>query len=188
LFYNDIEDHIDKVAATEFISAAGNIGDARNYGVTLKGSLRLAALNLDGAVIDASYTWQDSETTDPFTGETRVMIDKPANRYSLTFRHDISAWKLSYTIDTQWNDVRHATDINFRERNESVNGRTNFSIQYQLTNTLILWFDSRIVFDSHSRRERERYIGNIADDNLLRYEVRDQWFRREVIVGLRGQF
>jgi outer membrane receptor for ferrienterochelin and colicin len=188
LFYNDIEDHIDKVAATEFISAAGNIGDARNYGVTLKGSLRLAALNLDGAVIDASYTWQDSETTDPFTGETRVMIDKPANRYSLTFRHDISAWKLSYTIDTQWNDVRYATDINFRERNESVNGRTNFSIQYQLTNTLILWFDSRIVFDSHSRRERERYIGNIADDNLLRYEVRDQWFRREVIVGLRGQF
>lgn len=188
LFYNAIEDHIDKIAATDFISAAGNIGDATNYGITLKGSLRLAVLKIDGAVIDASYTWQDSNTTDPFTGASRVMRDKPANRYEVTFRHDLSAWNLSYTIDTQWNDVRYETDINYQEQNESVNGRTNFSLQYQLTNNLQLWFDSRIVFDSHSRRKRDRYIGNIADGNLLRHEVRDQWFRREIILGLRGQF
>jgi outer membrane receptor protein involved in Fe transport len=82
LYFNDIEDHIDKVAATDVISAAGNIGDAEHYGVQLKGSWRLAPLGLDGAVIDLTYNWQDSETTDPFTGEKRNMRWKPHNRGS----------------------------------------------------------------------------------------------------------
>ena len=55
LFYNQIEDHIDRVAATNIISAPGNIGDAEIYGINLKGSWRLAPLGLEGAVIDASY-------------------------------------------------------------------------------------------------------------------------------------
>jgi outer membrane receptor for ferrienterochelin and colicins len=188
LFYNDIEDHIDKIAATNNISSPGNIGDAKNYGATIKGSFRLGRLNLEGAVIDASYTWQDSEATDPFTGEQRVMVNKPANRYSVRFRHDISAWKLNYTVDVQWNDVHYATDINFKERTEPQNARTNITIQYQLTDRLLLWFDTRVVFDWQNQRYRERYVGNIADGNLLRNEVREQTFRREHIVGLRGQF
>jgi outer membrane receptor for ferrienterochelin and colicins len=188
LFYNDIEDHIDKIAATNNISAPGNIGDAKNYGATIKGSFRLGRLNLQGAVIDASYTWQDSEATDPFTGEQRVMVNKPANQYSVRFRHDISAWRLNYTVDVQWNDVRYATDINFKERTEPQNARTNITIQYQLTDRLLLWFDTRVVFDWQNRRYRERYVGNIADGNLLRNEVREQTFRREHIIGLRGQF
>ena len=188
LFYNDIEDHIDKVAATDIISAPGNIGDATLYGVRLKGSWRLAPIGLEGAVIDATYRWQDSETTDPFTGAHRVMRYKPANIYSVTFRHDIAAWKINYTVDVEWWGEREQHDITFRDRNNSLEPNVNASIQYRLTDNLLLWFDSKFVIDSHRRRVRERFDGNIADNVLLRTEIRQQYNRSKYILGLRGQF
>jgi len=188
LFYNDIEDHIDKVAATDIISAPGNIGDATHYGVTLKGSLRLAPIGLEGAVIDATYRWQDTETTDPFTGAQRVMRYKPANVYSVTFRHDIAAWNINYTVDVEWWGEREQHEITFWDRNNSLEPNVNASIQYRLTDNLLLWFDSKFVIDSHRRRVRERFDGNIGDDVLLRTEIRQQYHRSKYIVGLRGQF
>lgn len=188
LFYNDIEDHIDNIRVTDTTSAAGNIGEAKNYGLQLKGSLRLESIGLQGAVLDASYTLQDSETTDPFTGNTREMSNKQEREYSINFRHDIAKWRFNYNVEVEWNGKRYANDINYREVSESVNPRTHVSMQYRLTDRIVLWFDTRIVFDGQTRRIRDRYVGNVADDNLLRTEVRNQYFRREHILGLRGQF
>lgn len=188
IYYNDIEDHIDKVAATDIISAAGNIGDAEHYGLQLKGSWRLAPIGLEGAVIDLTYNFQESETTDPFTGESRHMRWKPHDRYSVRFRHDLTEWKINYRVDLDWWGEREQHDITYRDRSNSLSPNLNASIQYRLTDNLLLWFDSRFVIDSHQRRVRERYDGNIADDVLLRTEVREQYRRSEYIVGLRGQF
>ncbi len=188
LFYNDIEDHIDKVAATDVISAAGNIGDARLYGVTLKGSWRLEPLGLEGAVIDLSYTWRDSETTDPFTGEKREVRWTPNHRYSVRYRHDIPAWKINYSVDVDWWGEREQHDITYWDRNESLTPNVDATIQYRLTDKLLLWFDTRFVIDQHHRRVRQRFDGNIGDDILLRTEVRDQYRRTRYILGLRGQF
>ena len=188
VYYNDIEDHIDKVAATDVISAPGNIGDAEHYGVQLKGSWRLAPIGLEGAVVDLTYNWQDSETTDPFTGQKRNMRFKPHNRYSIRFRHDLPAWKINYTVDVDWWGEREQHDITFRDLNDSLNPNIKASIQYRLTDNLLLWFDSKFVIDSHRRRVRERFDGNIANDVLLRTEVRDQYRRTKFILGLRGQF
>lgn len=188
IYYNDIEDHIDKVAATNIISAPGNIGDAEHYGVQLKGSWRLAPIGLEGAVIDLTYNFQESETTDPFTGESRHMRFKPHDRYSVRFRHDLAEWKINYRIDIDWWGEREQHDIRYRDRSDSLSPNLNASLQYRLTDNLLLWFDSRFVVDSHQRRVRERYDGNIADDVLLRTEVRQQYRRSEYIVGLRGQF
>ena len=71
---------------------------------------------------------------------------------------------------------------------DSLTPNINASVQYRLTDNLLLWFDTKFVIDSHHRRVRERFDGNIADDVLLRTEVRDQFRRTEYIVGLRGQF
>ena len=188
LFYNDIEDHIDRVAATDVISAAGNIGDATLYGVTLKGSWRLVPLGLEGAVIDVEYTWEDSETIDPFTGEERPMRWTPPSKYSVNFRHDIAEWKINYNIDLSWWGEREEHDITYRDRSKSLNPNINAGIQYRLADNLLLWFDTKFVVDSHHRRVREQYDGNIADDVLLRTEVRDQYRRSKFILGLRGQF
>jgi outer membrane receptor protein involved in Fe transport len=188
LFYNDIEDHIDKVAATDVISAPGNIGDANLYGLRLNGSLRLDRIGLEGAVFDLTYRLQHSETTDPFTGAERVMLYKPRNVYSVKFRHDIAAWKINYTVDVEWWGEREQHEITFRDTNDSLRPNINAGLQYRLTDNLLLWFDSRFVIDSERRRIRERFDGNIADSALLRTEIRHQYHRSKFIVGLRGQF
>jgi outer membrane receptor protein involved in Fe transport len=188
LFYNDIEDHIDKVAATDVISAPGNIGDADLYGLRLNGSLRLDRIGLEGAVFDLTYRLQHSETTDPFTGAERVMLYKPRNVYSVKFRHDIAAWKINYTVDVEWWGEREQHEITFRDTNDSLRPNINAGLQYRLTDNLLLWFDSRFVIDSERRRIRERFDGNIADSALLRTEIRHQYHRSKFIVGLRGQF
>lgn len=188
LFYIDIEDHIDNIRVTDTVSAAGSIGDAERLGITLKGSLRLAAIGIEGAVLDASFTLQDTETTDPFSGTRRKMSGQEDQRYSLNYRHDIPAWRFNYNIEMDWNGTNRANDINYRDTSESVNPRTHVGMQYRLTEKIVLWFDTRIVFDGHNRRVRDRYTGNVADNNLQRVEVRDQFFRREHILGLRGQF
>jgi len=188
VFYNQIEDHIDRVAATEIISAPGNIGDADLYGANLKGSWRLAPIGIQGAVIDAEYRFQDSETTDPFTGDKRPMKWKPQHRILLKFRHDVTAWKLNYTVDLEWFSERFRSDITYRDKNKSLTPRLNASAQYRLTDSLMLWADARYILDDQTKRFRERYLGNISDDILLRTEVRDQWKRSSFIIGLRGQF
>ena len=113
---------------------------------------------------------------------------KPRNRYSVRYRHDIPTWKINYRIDIDWWGERENHDITFRDKNDSLSPNINANIQYRLTDNLLLWFDSKFVFDSHRRRVRERFAGNIADGVLLRTEIRDQYHRSEFIVGLRGQF
>lgn len=188
LFYRDIEDHIDNIRVTDTTSAAGNIGDAMVMGMTLKGSVRLSGIGLDGAVLDANVTVRDSEATDPFTGEKRKMSYRQKSNYGVNFRHDIPSLRFNYNVEVDWNGKRYANDINYRESSQSVNPRTSVNMQYRLTDRIVLWFDTRLVFDGHGRRFRERYDGNVADGILLRREVRDQYYRREHIVGLRGQF
>ncbi|MDX1405492.1 MAG: TonB-dependent receptor [Woeseiaceae bacterium] len=188
LFYDDIEDHIDRVAATDVISAAGNIGDARKYGVELTGSLRLAALGLEGAVVDLSYTWTDAETTDPFTGEKRVMRFEPQNRYSVQFRHDLAEWRINYNVEVSMWGEREQHDITYRDVNKSLVPRVNAGIQFRLTDNLLLWYETIFAIDNRHRRVREQFAGNIADDVLLRMEVREQIRRTKHIIGVRGQF
>jgi hypothetical protein len=113
---------------------------------------------------------------------------KPHDRYSVRFRHDLAEWKVNYRIDLDWWGEREQHDITYWDRSNSLAPNLNASVQYRLTDNLLLWFDSRFVIDSHQRRVRERYDGNIADDVLLRTEVRQQYRRSEFIVGLRGQF
>ena len=188
VFFNQIEDHIDRIAATDVISAPGNIGDAEHYGINLKGSWRLAPVGLEGAVIDAEYRYQDSETTDPFTGLKRPMKWKPEHRYVVKFRHDITDLKLNYTVDVEWFGKRYRSDITYTDFSDSLTPRVHASAQYRLTDNLLLWVDARYVFDEHHQRIRERYLGNIANGIPLRTEVRDQYRRSTYIVGLRGQF
>ena len=113
---------------------------------------------------------------------------KPHSRYSVRFRHDIAAWKINYRIDVDWWGEREQHDITVRDVNDSLTPNINANVQYRLTDNLLLWFDTKFVIDSHQRRVRERFVGNIADDVLLRTELRDQFRQTEYIVGLRGQF
>ena len=120
--------------------------------------------------------------------EKHEMKYKPQNRYTIKFRHDVTDWKLNYTVDIDWFGERFRREITYFDRNNALKPRIHATVQYRLTDTLLLWFDSRFILDDHTRRVRQRYDGNIGDDVLLRTEVREQYKGKAFIVGLRGQF
>ncbi|MDJ0941283.1 MAG: TonB-dependent receptor [Woeseiaceae bacterium] len=188
VFYNDIEDHIDRIQVAENISGTGNIGAAEEYGIELRGSLQLGMIGLDGAVIDVVYTRRETSAIDPFTGDERPISNRPEQEGELKFRHDIPSLNFNYLIDLRWRGRRYENDISFREVQFDRRPRTNITAQYRFSESLNLFMQARVPDRYAQRREREFFVGNIADGNPLRDEVRDQYFEPEYILGLRGQF
>ena len=188
IFYNDIEDHIDRILIVDDVTGPGNIGDAQQWGVEFKTSLRLGAIGLEGAVVDLTYTLQDSETTDPFTGAKREMRNTARHSVETQFRHDIPSWKINYTIEANWNDQRTSFDFDRITRDKRLGPMAFFTLQYRAFEKTTLYFQARVFNEAVQRRIRNRYDGNTADGNLLRTEIRDRQFNREFIIGLRGNF
>lgn len=188
LFYNDIEDHIARVETTDGNSGPGNIGAAEHWGVEFKGSFRLGGIGLEGAVIDAVYTLQDSETTDPFTGERRVIEYRPRQEVELIYRHDIPSLRLNYEIEVGWEDEQEEWDLTRIERDAELKPRNYVTVQYHAFEQTTVYFQARNPVKYQRRRHRDRYEGSIADGELLRSEISRRTVEPEYVLGLRGQF
>lgn len=188
-FFNDIEDHVDRIEVLPDVSGPGNIGDAEIYGLELKGSYRLNNLGLSGAVVDLVYILSKSNTVDAFTGNSRDVNNEPRQEVDLTFRHDITKWRLNYLLDFRWRDYRYDTDIDYEQRQEQNDPRLHFTVQFRPTGgPLTIYFQIRNFIEVTNTRERTRYDGHIADDIPLRNELRETRNGSEYILGLRGQF
>lgn len=188
LFYNDIEDHIARIETPDGNAGPGNIGDAEHWGVEFKGSFRLGGIGLDGAVIDAVYTLQGSETTDPFTGDRRVIENKPRQNIELSYRHEVPAIRLNYAIEVQWRDEERAWDRSRIEREADLKPRNFVTVQYRAFERTTVYFQARNPFEYSRRRNRDRYSGSIEEGVLVRSEITQRTVEPEYTIGLRGQF
>ena len=153
-----------------------------------KGSFRLEGIGLEGAVIDAVYKLQDSETTDPFTGERRVIENEPRQEIELSYRHEIPALRLNYAIEIEWEDEDRAWDLNRIERDVELTPRNSLTVQYRAFEQTVVYFQARNPIEFKRRRDRDRYSGSIADGVLVRNEIARRTFEPEFVIGLRGQF
>src|SRR3546814_8263669 len=66
-----------------------NIGDGQTWGVELDFSAPLTAFGLPDTGLFANYTYLDSETTDPFTGEKRRFNNQPHHVYNAGFIQNV---------------------------------------------------------------------------------------------------
>lgn len=84
--------------------ALGTIGDARQWGVSLQGTLPLD-MALKGARLTVDGKWRGSRLRDPMTGGRRPMDDIAAQTLTTEFRHDVpalrSSWGVTWTAPEQ---------------------------------------------------------------------------------------
>ena len=139
-------------------------------------------------MIDAVYTLQDSETTDAFTGERRVIEYRPRHGAELIYRHDIPALRLNYEIEVGWQDEEEEWDLTRIDRDTERKPSHYLTVQYRAFEQTMLYFQARHPFEYRRRRDRDRYEGSIADGPLLRREISSRTVEPEYVVGLRGQF
>ncbi len=188
LFYDDIEDHIDRVIGPFGFSSLGNIGDAWRAGMEIRTSLRLDSIGIPGAVIDVVYTGQDTEATDPFSGEKRRISGEPTHDVELQFRHDIPAWRLNYLLEFFYRSERFRYDVEFIDQQTDESPRMNLITQYQVRDGLLFYLQLRSLADIDRLTIRQRFDGPRPDGDLVGVERRFRSFKQEIIAGFRGQF
>jgi outer membrane receptor for ferrienterochelin and colicins len=96
LYYQTVRDVIDNVDVSrngEILSARGNTGNGRRYGLNLSNSLRLGFLNQPNMLLTAGLSLEEATHRDSILGRDRERSMGAGNfggsRYSIGFRHDI---------------------------------------------------------------------------------------------------
>lgn len=84
--------------STALVSGPGNIGDGTNNVVSFNLTLPLAKIGLQGAELKAETQWQDSEVTDPLTGEKRRISGQRPENVEVNFRQDMPEYNLTFGL------------------------------------------------------------------------------------------
>ncbi len=173
LFYDDIDDYIGRINATRDpevpLSATGNVGPARRWGMFANASTRLGYFNLRDAILSADLALFDSEIIDPFLGTEQRINGRGFS--SVNFRHDVTDLGLSYGIEYRYPIIggRYDIDINTITRNDGQPSLDLFVSKVWFDNVTVRLESDNTLNDSRCR-ERRRFNGTTIDGDLLRIE------------------
>lgn len=172
-FMRDIEDQIGRINAStnpsQPVSAAGNIGDAKRWGVYLDGSTRLGALGMPDAILSSSLYLFDSEVTNPILGTTERINGR--GRAQLGFRHDVVNWNLNYGFDydQQFNGGQRNIEVNTIDYYNRGDSLTMF-VSTVLFDDITFRLESNNTLDTDTCRHRVRYNGSAASGDINEIE------------------
>lgn len=186
-FYNMINDHIDKITIVAGKQTTGNIGDATEYGLRVKSSFRLVSLGLSDAILSANATMQGSNTTDPFTGNTRPMKWHGPSSWRLNFEHDVSKANLSYGIELRKDPSGQRSDID-DQMTISSPAKLNAFMELATFGDMKLRLDARNILRSRRNLTRTLFAGDITDNNIEWVKEQDRTLSRKIMLSLRGLF
>jgi len=187
-FYEDIEDHIHKIpVGTGNISAAGNVGSAKFYGVELKGGIRLDWLGIEGVKIDGNVKFWQTSKTDAFTGQ-KFRIEQRANlNWDLSFRHDTEWHGLSYGVDMNDRSNFYLADSDFILKFwPKIN--VNPFIEVRPYRNILVRLSGSDIRRPAEPRHVQYFDGNRGTANPTFDEIRDWHFGRSVTLTVRGTF
>ncbi|MEC7684961.1 MAG: TonB-dependent receptor [Pseudomonadota bacterium] len=169
LYYRDIDDVIGRidVSASEenLLSARGNIGAGKRYGISVEASSKLTPLGLPNALATLRIGAGDSSVVDPFLLRKRRM--RYPGRWSTraSFRHDYQPWNFSYGFNYSWSDQQGLQRVNFdlfdTER-DSEEYSLSFFLEKRAFNGVTFRFDIQNANNKENCRLRTRYDGRIT--------------------------
>jgi outer membrane receptor protein involved in Fe transport len=187
LFHRWVEDVNDLILLEPDDSQPGNLPDGRHWGVQADFGIRLDRLGISNAVINGSYKWQDSETTDPFTGETRPFQGQERYEASLEFRHDLERLRGAYGFSWSAEGREYRFDVD-RTDVDTDAGSVQMFIERRIGRSLILKLSARQLHEPLSRRTRLNYDPDRATGIRDTREIRSSTWSRSVTLTLSGTF
>jgi outer membrane receptor for ferrienterochelin and colicins len=191
-FNDDITDAIDPIPLFDdrgvLVSASGNIPSARRYGVEAKASVRLGPIGLPDAQVSLRGLRQWSRIEDPFTGLPRRLGDDRSYAYDVGFRHDLTAWRMSYGFN--YRDGGRATinsDLLVTEY-YTIEPLLDAFVERGLSRNLTVRLELQNLTHSPERRWRTLYAVNAIDGAVRRVDFFEE--RRDIrgALKVRGRF
>lgn len=193
--YSDITDAIDKapllIAPGRIVAVQGNIPSATQYGAEVKSSVRLGLLGLPDSLLSVRYLRKKSETTDPFTGETRRLSNDRGYELEVNYRQDVRALGASFGFG--YRDMGLAsfsTDLvgsSIARQYFTIDPTLEAFVEKRLFNSFVLRIEAQNIT---AQERRGRYFVPLASPGgaTQRYESYDEDRDARVAVRLRGAF
>ena len=199
VFYRDITGLIEHVAIEDLgdgnLYTPQNIGDGQTWGVEIDFSAPLAAFGLPDTGLFANYTYIDSETTDPFTGEKRRFNNQPHHVYNAGFIQTLPSLDASFGATVSGRSG--ALESNF---DETISLRYDPDleafVEKRFGKSFVLRLSAQNLLDRRKKEDFRKYDGdslaevleNRADGNIDEYEIERERSGRLFQVTLRAAF
>jgi outer membrane receptor for ferrienterochelin and colicins len=187
--YEDVSDHIDRILIGTDDAGTGNIGDAWRKQFEVNLNTRFGFIGLPSAVLTFSYTFEDSETSDPFTSEKRRMHYSTPDYFRVNFRHDIEGTDFAYGFNAHRRSGRIRNDVSLFEVTDfDIHLGTAF-IEYNFTpNVKIRFAGAHFLNDDGRVFDKTFYDGNIADGVVKRVDVQDWRIDPDYVLSVQATF
>lgn len=98
LRHDEIVDAIDVIPLDMGLSAVGNIGDGTLDQISLNVTLPLDNIGFSGGKFGFRNTWNETEVTDPTTGQTRDISGIRPTQAVISLSQDITSWKTNWSV------------------------------------------------------------------------------------------
>ena len=187
LFYEDVEDIVDRIPIDAGGQAPGNIDSAKVYGGSFDATLLSDELLWTGGRADLSLGYTNSEVRDPILGRTRKISGDFYKFYELTFRQDFSntPWAVGASIDYEESAPSVRIDeVSFYNKSR---GTLYFYIENKdvkgLTVRAFIWN----LLGADNRFERTVYSDRLANEVLFS-ERRSRSFGYSYTLSIEGAF
>ena len=141
------------------------------------------------ALLTFSYTYEDSETTDPFTGEKRRLRFSTPDYFQVNFRHDVEGTNFAYGFNAHRRSGRIRQDISLYEDTDFEIHLGSAFVEYNFTPNLRVRFAGVHFLNDDGRVfDKIFYEGNIADGVIRRIDVQDWRIDPDYVLSLQATF
>ena len=177
IFYHDHRDRIERldvsISEDNLLSANGNIGDGKMYGIRLNSSIRMHMFDMPNLLVSTSLSLADSEIRDPLTGQNRRMSHHGRGRASLSFRHDIPRLSLNWgaSVRDNFDGNTKIYDVDDLLTMRAEPGLSLFAEWISPAGTSWRW-DARDIGNPEQCSDRTRYVGRLSAGILEEIEKR----------------
>jgi len=171
VLYQDISDHIDKILIGTDTSGIGNIGSAQRLNFNLDLTTRFGFIGVPTAVLTFSYTYDDNEVADPFTGKKRRLKNSTPHYFRVNYRHNVADTKLAYGVVAHRRTFRERQDVSLYELSKLQAHLNYVFAEYNFTENVKMRFQAAHNLNRDARTfDRIIYDGNIANGVVDRIE------------------
>ena len=173
-FYRDIDNVIGKVNTSDDpanpVSATGNLGNGKRWGVFMDTSTRLGFLGMPDALVTSALNIFDSSVYDPIINEDR-RFNRRGN-IELGFQHDIPSHGFNYGFNFSHEIAGGEKEIDVDTIEEANRGsQLTLFVSKVAFNNVTFRLESMNSLDSDFCRDRYRYDGLPKNGGL--YEIED---------------
>ena len=187
--HENVSDHIDKILIGTDDSGIGNIGSGWRRNLEVNLNTRFDFIGLPSAVLTFSYTYEESEINDPFTGIKRRLRFSTPDYFQISYRHDLEGTNLAYGFNAHRRSGRLRQDVSLSEVTDfEIHLGTAF-IEYNFTsNVKVRFAGAHFLNDDGRIFEKTFYEGNIADSVINRIDFQDWRIHPDYVLSLQATF